>query len=932
MQPIENQRAIIDRRELIQRIDEIAGDREATPGQARARILACLKDSLAAGRAEIRRRFEAGGQGSEVLAANTLLMDQIIRVLYDFAFERAYPLANPTSGERQAIVAVGGYGRGELAPYSDLDLLFLLTYKPTPHTEQVVEYMLYMLWDLGLKVGHATRSVDECIRMAGKDLTIRTALLEARYLWGDTALFADLRRRFLDDISTGSGIEFVEAKLAERDARHQRMGDSRYVLEPNIKEGKGGLRDLQTLYWIAKYLYRVDDARDLVSRNVFSAKEAARFGKAHEFLVTVRCHLHFLSGRVEERLAFDLQPKIGDRMGYSGHAGLSGVERFMKYYFLIAKDVGDLTRIFCAALEAEHRRKPRLSLARLTGRRREVEGFLVEGGWLNIKDERAFSDDPVNFIRLFHTAQAHDFDVHPQALRRITRDIKRVNGKLRADAEANRLFLEILTSPKEPEVALKRMNEAGVLGRFIPDFGRVMAQMQYDMYHVYTVDEHTIRAIGILHGIEAGKLKKDHPLSSEIVSKVISRRVLYLAVFLHDIAKGRGGSHSELGAEVARKLAPRLGLDAEETETVSWLVLHHLAMSDTAQKRDIDDPTTVNAFADLVQSPERLRLLLVLTVADMRATGPNVFNGWKATLLRELYYRAEEAMSGSPAGERIAERVEAARAALGENLDGWSEAERDAHFALGYPPYWLSLDDATHVRHAALVREAEREDKPLAIDTRVDAARAITEITVYTPDHPGLFSQIAGAMALSGANIVDAKIFTMTNGKALDIFWVQDSESGAFDRPERLTRLTGQIEKSLSGQLRPRGELAGRETLPKRARVFQVAPRVLIDNKASATHTLIEVNGRDRPGLLYEVTRALTELGLQIASAKISTYGERVVDVFYVKDVFGMKIEREQKLEQIRERVLEALAPAQEEGAESAAAERAKTAAEAPAE
>ncbi|MHA1568282.1 MAG: [protein-PII] uridylyltransferase, partial [Alphaproteobacteria bacterium] len=528
MQPIKSQRAIIDRRELIQRIDEIAGDRAVTPEQARARILACLKDSLAAGRAEIRRRFEAGGHGSEVLAANTLLMDQIIRVLYDFAFERAYPLANPTSGERQAIVAVGGYGRGELAPHSDIDLLFLLTYKSTPHTEQVVEYMLYMLWDLGLKVGHATRSVDECIRMAGKDLTIRTALLEARYLWGDTALFADLRRRFLDDISTGTGIEFVEAKLAERDDRHQRMGDSRYVLEPNIKEGKGGLRDLQTLYWIAKYLYRVDDVRDLVSRNVFSAKEAAGFDKAHEFLVTVRCHLHFLSGRAEERLAFDIQHQIGERMGYSGHAGLSGVERFMKYYFMIAKDVGDLTRIFCAALEAEHRRKPRLSLARLTGRKREIVGFQVEGGWLDIMDERAFADDPVNFIRLFHTAQAHDFDVHPRALRRITRDIKRVDGNLRADAEANRLFLEILTSPKEPETALKRMNEAGVLGRFIPDFGRVTAQMQYDMYHVYTVDEHTLRAIGIVHGIEAGKLKKDHPLSSEIIPKVISRRVLYL--------------------------------------------------------------------------------------------------------------------------------------------------------------------------------------------------------------------------------------------------------------------------------------------------------------------------------------------------------------------------------------------------------------------
>jgi [protein-PII] uridylyltransferase len=590
----------------------------------------------------------------------------------------------------------------------------------------------------------------------------------------------------------------------------------------------------------------------------------------------------------------------------------------MKHYYLVAKEVGDLTRIFCAALEAEHKRRPRFRLSMFSGRDKALDGFVVaDGGWLKVKSESAFADDPVNFLRLFHVAQENDLDIHPATLRLITQNIKRIDAVLRANAEANRLFLEIMTSRKDPETALKRLNEAGVLGRFIPDFGRVVAQMQYDMYHVYTVDEHAIRAIGLLHAIETGVLKEDHPLSVEIVHKVQSRRALYLAVLLHDIAKGRGGDHSKLGAEVAQKLGPRLGLTDEETETVAWLVLHHLAMSNTAQRRDIDDPKTIGDFVALVQSPERLRLLLVLTVVDMRATGPHVWNGWKAALLRELYWRTEDVMSGSASGGSKA-RVAAAQAALKAKLAGWTAEEIEAHMARGYPGYWLSLDTETLVRHAALARTAEREKRAIMIDHRIDAYRAITEVTIYTADHPGLFSQIAGAMALSGASIVDAKIYTMTNGKALDIFWIQDAEHGAFDEPERLKRLDKRIEEALTGQLWPWRELARRQSLPDRARAFTVPPRVLIDNTASATHTVIEVNGRDRPGLLYDVTRGLTDLGLQISTAKISTFGERVVDVFYVKDVFGVKIEHQRKIEDIRARLYEALAEPRAEGAPAA--------------
>jgi [protein-PII] uridylyltransferase len=918
MSEIQNQRDIIDRRAVSAALDALADGGAEPP---RTKVVEVLRGALQQGRAEVRRRFDERGKGGATVRELSFLMDQLVRAVYDFVGAHVYPLANPTEGERLAVVAVGGYGRGELAPYSDIDLLFLLPYKPTPHTEQVVEYMLYAMWDLGVKVGQATRSVEETLRQSKTDLTIRTAVLEARYIWGDEKLFLELKRRFDAEIIKGTAAEFVQQKLAERDQRHARMGDSRYVVEPNVKEGKGGLRDLHTLFWIAKYIYRVDDVEKLVDLNVLSAKEAHRFMRAQDFLWTVRCHLHFLTERAEDRLTFDRQTEVGRRMRYTDHAGTRGVERFMKHYFLIAKDVGDLTRIFCAQLEAEQEYRPRFSWRPWSGRKRLIEGFAVDAGRLQVARESTFRDDPVNLIRLFHVAQEHGLDIHPRALRLVTQSLKLIDADLRANPEANRLFMEILTSRNEPEIALRRMNEAGVFGRFVPDFGRVVAQMQYDMYHVYTVDEHSLFAIGILHKIEAGALKDELPLASDIVRTIDSRRALYLAVLLHDIAKGRGGDHSELGAQVAERLGPRLGLAADETETVAWLVRFHLLMSNTAFKRDIDDPQTIRDFVERVQSPERLKLLLILTAADIRAVGPRVWNGWKATLLRELYHQAIEEMSGGLVADSRDARIAAAQNAARALLPDFTAEEMAAFIAKGYPSYWLSFDSATHARHARLTREAERTNAPLTVDTRVDTRRAVTEVTLYTADHAGLFSRIAGALALAGANIVDAKILTMSNGMALDTFWVQDQSGGAFDRGDKLARLAVMFENVLSGRTKPHLELAKPDPIISRTRVFTVAPRVLIDNRASLTHTVIEVNGRDRPGLLFEVTRALTALNLQISSAKISTYGEKVVDVFYVKDLFGHKVEHERRLKDIREHLVAVLA----EPAAAAARARAKT-------
>jgi [protein-PII] uridylyltransferase len=907
MSNILRQRDIIDRRALVEALTRLVADAPAASLDRRL-LLPPLKAALAQGRGEIRRRFEEGGTAERAVREQCFLVDQLIRAVHDLVTESVYPLPNPTAGEKLAIVAVGGYGRGELAPFSDIDLLFLLPYKQTPHTEQVIEFLLYLLWDLGLKVGQSTRSVAECLRYAKADLTIRTALLEARYIWGEQSLYSELKQRFEAEIVRGSEGQFIEAKLAERDARHQRVGDSRYQLEPNVKEGKGGLRDLHTLFWIAKYIYRIDDVAKLVELGVLSAEESARFQRAQSFLWTVRCHLHYLAGRADERLTFALQAEIGARMGYTDRAGARGVERFMKHYFLVAKDVGDLTRIFCAILEIDQKGKRRRSWLRWGSGRRQLEGFLVDGERLTIPSEDFFKKDPVALIRLFHVAQEHDLDIHPRALRAVTQSLRLVDARLRDSPEANRLFLEILTAKKNPEIALRRMNEAGVFGRFVPDFGRVVAQMQYDMYHVYTVDEHTLFAIGILHQIETGQLKEELPVACAVMPTITSRRALYVATLLHDIAKGRGGDHSELGEQVALKLGPRLGLSDEETETVAWLVRWHLLMSSTAFKLDISEPDTIRNFVERVQSPERLKLLLVLTVADIRAVGPKVWNGWKAALLRELFNSALDLASGGLTVEARDSRIAAAQAAARALLPDFTEEEFAAFTGRGYPFYWLSLDAEAHARHARLMREADAGDAPLTVEERIDRARAVTEITLYTADHAGLFSRMAGALAVSGANIVDAKIMTMTNGMALDTFWVQDHNGAPFDRPDKLAKLAFVFENVLTGDLKPHIQLERPPAIPSRTSIFTVPPRVLIDNQASGSHTVIEVNGRDRPGLLWEVTRELTRLSLQVSSAKISTYGEKVVDVFYVKNLFGHKVEHPQKLDEIRTTLEAALA------------------------
>src|SRR6187397_592522 len=837
---------LIDVRAIAADLEKLAKAHTGNERDLRSLVAQRLKVALTDGRAKAEQLLLKDRHGRRCAERLCRMEDEVIRILFEFARKHLYPSQNPSEAERMAVVATGGYGRGLQAPGSDIDLLFLLPYKQTAWGESIAEAILYCLWDLGLKVGHATRSVDECIRQAKADMTIRTAILEARFLLGDRKLFDELATRFDKDIVRNTAPQFVAAKLAEREDRVRRSGQSRYLVEPNVKDGKGGLRDLHTLFWIAKYVYRVREPDELIKSGVFDKQEYQLFRRCEDFLWSVRCHMHFLMGRAEERLSFDIQREIAVRLGYTEHPGLQDVERFMKHYFLIAKDVGDLTAILCAELEDSHAKSVPV-LSRIMERFRPVkrrklaesDDFIVDKNRILLAQPNGFKRDPVNLIRIFHLAQKHNLAFHPDGMRAITRSLKLVDAKLRENKEANRLFLEILTSKNDPETVLRRMNEAGVLGRFVPAFGKIVAMMQFNMYHHYTVDEHLLRCIGVLAEIERGS-SNESPLANELIHKILPehRELLYVTLFLHDIA----------------------------------------------------DRKTIENFAATVQSAERLKLLTILTTADIRAVGPGVWNGWKAQLIRTLYYETEPVLTGGFSEVNRAQRVAIAQNEFRDAMKSWPQDRLEAYIAKHYPAYWLKVDLPHKIEHANFVRVTEDADKRLATSISFDAERAVTELTLLAPDHPWLLSIIAGACALAGANIVDAQIYTTTDGRALDTI----SLSREFDRDEdeerRGQRIADSIEKALRGELRLPDVVTKRSPPKGRIRAFAVEPSVTIINQWSHRYTMVEVTGLDRTGLLYELTATLSKLNLNIASAHVATFGERVVDVFYVTDLLGAKI------------------------------------------
>lgn len=902
---------LFDAPSLLARISDGVAQAEDNFGK-RTALSAVLNEANLAARDVIKTTYQADPfKTRETTRAYTYLTDQLVTTALSCVIEYLHPNPNPTSSEKIAMLAVGGYGRGEMAPFSDVDLLFLSPYKMTPWAESVIESTLYVLWDLKLKIGHATRTVDECLRLGKSDLTIRTALLEARFLTGDADLAAALDSKLWKTLFKTTGPEFVTLKLEERENRHTKQGATRFLLEPNVKEGKGGLRDLQTLFWITKYLSGAKHASEMIYQGYFTEQEVENFAEAEDFLWTVRCHLHLCAGRATEQLTFDNQVAIAEALGYSGNEGLLAVEAFMQDYFRHATHVGDLTRIFLTTLEAQHvKQQPSFGariLSAMPWNRDDhnvPKGYKIEHGRLAVADEKLFLSDPLNFLQVFELALSSDILIHPETMRLIVANLHMIDDDLRANPDAQMMFLSTLLDYGNPERALRRMNELGVLGAFIPEFERIVALMQFNMYHHYTVDEHTIQCISNLARIEKGQLKESLPVASGILEEGVDRKVLYVAMLLHDIGKGLPEDHSIAGARLARKIAPELGLSAGETETVVWLVEHHLLLSDVAQKRDLSDPRTVREFANVVKTTPRLNLLTVLTVCDIRGVGPGTWNNWKAQLIRDLYRNTKVALleGFDKLGElhAPAEAKDALRAALPK----WTEAEFETEFDRHYPAYWQGLDTATHAVFAKLLTKAST--KEISTDIKPDKSRDATRACFVLQDHPGIFSRLAGALALVGANVVDARTYTTSDGYVTAVFWVQDSDGAPYEK-SRLTRLRSMISKTLKGDLVAREELQSRGKIKKRERDFNVPTVITFDNTGSDIYTIIEVDTRDRLGLLHDLTKTLSTNNISIASAVIATYGEQAVDVFYVKDLFGLKLHSVSKQNKIRAALMEAI-------------------------
>ena len=878
--------------------------------QGRAAAGLVLAEAMHAANATLKKAFLADPANAlPLILSQARLTDDILKIAFDAA-RLLHPLPPSSLPKRIAILAVGGFGRAEMAPHSDVDLLVLYPSKLTPWAESVIESLLYILWDLKLKVGQASRTIKDCIRLGREDITIRTALLEQRYVTGDLALACELNDRLWADLFHNTGREFVVAKLAERAARHKRQGGQRYVLEPNVKEAKGGLRDLQTLYWIGKYLHRVASSEGLIGAGLLTAEEYALFQRAENFLWAARCHMHYITGRATDQLTFDLQVEVAERMHYQDAGGRRGVEHFMQDYFRHATRVGELTRIFLTELEARHA-KPEARLAGFFRRRRVRPGYKLVQGRIDLADPVTFLAKPMNILSVFEEALRSGYLLHPNVMRLIAANLQLIDDDLRHDPEAVRVFLDLLLKHGNPERALRRMNELGVLSAFIPEFENIVAMMQFNVYHHYTVDEHIIQTISCLAQIERGELVEELPVVSGILKAGVNRRVIYVALLLHDIGKGRPEDHSIIGAQMARRICPRLGLSPEESETVEWLVRYHLLMSDMAQKRDVGDPRTVRDFAKAVQTRKRLDLLTVLTVCDIRGVGPGTWNNWKAMLLRQLYTQTTEALEGGQETFNRERHVGEARAALEARLAGWDAVDIACETARHYDPYWQSLTTDTQEAFARLLKDLK--DDVIHIDLYPEPARDATRACFALIDHPGIFSRLAGALALVGANVVDARTYTSKDGFATAVFWIQDVEGHPYE-VARLPRLRGMIEKTLKGEVLARVALTDRDRMKKREREFRFPTHITFDNEGSEIYTIIEVDTRDRPGLLFDLTRTLATNNIYIASAVIATYGAQVVDAFYVKDMFGLKLYAGQRQENLERKLRQAIA----DGAERA--------------
>ena len=830
---------------LLERLGKLGDDKPKT--------LALLKGQLEKTTSTIYEKFEKGEVSAlKTAAATAKAHDKILIALFAHASKNLFSL----NKEDMSLCAVGGYGRGEMAPFSDLDLLFLSAPKTNETIcAKVTEYVLYMLWDMGLKVGHATRTPAQCIELGRTDETVLTAMLDLRLLAGAEEPPARLVTLLAKERSRARKRKYIANKLAARDMRHDREGNSRYVIEPNVKEGKGGLRDLHELYWISRFIYggkgkgapiKPHSVSAYMQLGLLNKKAAKRFSQAAEFLWAARIHLHILGGRATEVLSFDKQAELAGRMGYMQETPEAKVEAFMHAYFNTTREVGALTRMACAKLEADSQLLLPQGLDRLlptTRRGLKEPGFVLEHGRLNFAAPGRIKQRPILMLHLFRIAGARNLDIHPNAFQALLTNQYRIDDQFRRSPEAAKVFYQILLDSKAPAAILRTMNEGGILGVYLPEFGAIVGRTQFNMHHAYTVDEHTLSLVHYLHDIEAGDLEREHPLASGFVKdwNHRTRLLVYLACLFHDVGKAED-DQCEDGARLTTEAGFRLGLPDADVETIAWLVRNHLLMSETAQRRDISDGATVDGFARTVGSLKRLQMLTALTVVDIRAVGPGILNDWKGELLRQLYYSARTRLMGIEPGPQETQEEHSSAMARIPN-----KALRKSHY----------------------------------VKAKLNRPKDITELWVLTRDRAHLFADLAGAISASGASIIGARLHTSDDGRVFNRFYLQNAQGLAFGRKHE-SRLRDLETGTLSATKGEITEFTLATTLPSsRALAIPVHPRIsLLRHKAG--ESILEVEGRDRPGLLHALALVLTKHDLSVRSAHIEVIGPKAIDVFYV--------------------------------------------------
>ncbi|MGH7774562.1 MAG: [protein-PII] uridylyltransferase [Candidatus Binatia bacterium] len=853
-------------------------------------------------------RHRAGDGGYEIVTAYTTMVDHLIRHLFEIASQdyiRRYPSLNT----RCTLIAQGGFGRGELNPHSDIDLLFLHTWKVTPYVESVAEKLLYTLWDAGLQVGNATRSIAESIRLAGKDVKVKTALLDTRYLCGDYNLYSDLEKAVEEHLLRKNEDRFIREKLAENRLRHERYGGSVYLLEPDIKEGEGGLRDIHTALWIAKVRHQIRGLDELVPLGVIHARDLAELKAAQDFLWRVRNELHFSSGKHQDQLTFEEQERVGRALGFESERKLKAVEVFMRGYYLHASQVSRLTSLIIHRLTQPSGATD--GKAHASGR--EVrEGIRISGGSLWVSNPAILTLHPGNLISIFAEIQRHKVEMSQETRELLREYLSLIDERYRRSASANLPFFEILKWKDRVYETLLEMHRCGVLGAFIPEFGRLLCMALHDLYHIYTVDQHSLRLIKEMERLKAGEFRESLPLLTQLAREVEKIEILYLGLLFHDVGKGYGGGHSEIGSRMTRSVARRMRLNVDDTAQLEFLVRHHLLMAHAAFRRDLDDEKTIVDFARTMGNINNLKMLYLLTYADMRAVGPKVWNNWKGSLLEDLYLRALAVLEGLEKGEFQREdrrsRIRRIHARLRRRLSRRHDRESIRAFLQSMPErYFLATPEEEMPSHFELMRQFG--DQVYLSTVRHLPEREYSEMVICARDRPGLFSRITGVFAAMGLDILSARITTRKDGLILDVFRISHSgQPEVVMESQKWAGVRTLLEQVLTGSLDVARlvEESGRPSL-FRKRGPKVPTIIQIDNEASEDFTVVEVYTRDRIGVLFTITYGIHQLGISIHLAKISTNVDQVADVFYVTDREGGKIQDKGRLETIRQTLYQSL-------------------------